>query len=597
MTFIFIACVLLFAAIVEQSHAQSSSWFKSRPQPLRTFYVATIAEHPIRNGTKEQPMTIDDIETLPPQPGDLFLLTFGNYHTKLDLKAENSGNATHPIVIMSVAGERATIVGKVDIDSDYTWFIDVEITDPENKFGSTSALDVRGNHVRIINCLIHDTFYGHGIQAFPGAQGQVFYGNILYRTGRSSIKPDEDEKHAIQAFNAFETDGTKYIVGNLVIGYDDICEQCRGFSGHSNPDDDEWDTEKASGYHLEDNIFDNSHVVIGGYGPPSHDNIIRNNFFGESELQLGWAAPTQAEVTGNWIAWKYLDARYIWAQGDAAYGNPPKATIITNNHVLHAPRDGDIARNDDLPLIDVGTAQYVEAADKGKMGARPKLGLAPLNANDRIDENTYGGSNAFWRLAASGMKEEYSNISEWRSATRSAGAAFDVSSTLLLDNYTMPAKIVVQPNLYDAYRQYIAIFNFNNEEKVEVPITFPPIEGEWKVVPATDRYAREPTLTGEFPLSKIELNVKDKKFSTWIIIANNGADPNQVEGEETDPCPRFSTGCMDGDCAAMNPRCFLQELACNSKNKCVSKESAQFGVASTLTLSIMSVLIAFAWLI
>ena len=84
MTFIFIACVLLFAAIVEQSHAQSSSWFKSRPQPLRTFYVATIAEHPIRNGTKEQPMTIDDIETLPPQPGDLFLLTFGNYHTKLE---------------------------------------------------------------------------------------------------------------------------------------------------------------------------------------------------------------------------------------------------------------------------------------------------------------------------------------------------------------------------------------------------------------------------------------------------------------------------------------------------------------------------------
>jgi hypothetical protein len=24
---------------------------------------------------------------------------------------------------------------------------------------------------------------GHGIQAFPGAKGQVFYGNIIYKTG------------------------------------------------------------------------------------------------------------------------------------------------------------------------------------------------------------------------------------------------------------------------------------------------------------------------------------------------------------------------------------------------------------------------------
>jgi hypothetical protein len=39
------------------------------------------------------------------------------------LKKENAGNETHPIVVMAIAGHRVVIVGKVDIDSDYTWFI------------------------------------------------------------------------------------------------------------------------------------------------------------------------------------------------------------------------------------------------------------------------------------------------------------------------------------------------------------------------------------------------------------------------------------------------------------------------------------------
>jgi hypothetical protein len=32
-------------------------------------------------------------------------------------------------------------------------------------------------------------------------------------------------------------------------------------------------------------------------------------------------------------------------------GDPPKPTLITDNYVLHAPKDGDIARDDDVCCV------------------------------------------------------------------------------------------------------------------------------------------------------------------------------------------------------------------------------------------------------
>lgn len=113
------------------------------------------------------------------------------------------------------------------------------------------ALDVRGNYVRVINCIVHDTVNGHGINAIYGAKGQVMYGNIIYKVGIASAHKDEDFVDGIRASNAYETDGVKYIVGNVVVGTDDTCKLCNGFGGITDPQSNEFDSERASGFYLE----------------------------------------------------------------------------------------------------------------------------------------------------------------------------------------------------------------------------------------------------------------------------------------------------------------------------------------------------------
>ena len=112
-----------------------------------------------------------------------------------------SGNESFPIIVMAKPGDRATIVGKIDIDASYLWLvrkraslntsllffykkkidllnqkylflnyqIDIEVTDPENTQTVSNAIDLRGNYSRVINCFVHDTFHGNGIVAHAGA--------------------------------------------------------------------------------------------------------------------------------------------------------------------------------------------------------------------------------------------------------------------------------------------------------------------------------------------------------------------------------------------------------------------------------------------
>jgi hypothetical protein len=46
--------VSIIVAYVLVGALAQNDWFKSRPQPLRTFYVSRIAEHPVRKGTRDQ---------------------------------------------------------------------------------------------------------------------------------------------------------------------------------------------------------------------------------------------------------------------------------------------------------------------------------------------------------------------------------------------------------------------------------------------------------------------------------------------------------------------------------------------------------------
>lgn len=304
--------------------------------------------------------------------------------------------------------------------------------------------------------------------------------------------------------------------------------------------------ERASGVHLEGNIVHSSDVRVGGNGPPSEENVVKDNYLGLSELQIGLGAPTQAEVTGNVIAWSYLDSRYLWVADDPAYGSPSKPSKYQNNQVYHPPVDNDLARDDDLPVVDLGTAQYASASDKHKMGVRPQLGNAPLPSSLVFNQNTYGGRSIFFRLNAGGVRTRFDSLGEWQNATRAAGKALD-SGSRVVDLVNKTASVYVQSNLYDRQRAYVAVFNYQRAEEVEFSLkdAFGALQGEYKVYRSTERWKGDDAVVakGKLPSSTITVKVGTDLFSTWIVVANDGKVEEQDGVDQVDACPRFTDGC------------------------------------------------------
>jgi hypothetical protein len=386
--------------------------------------------------------------------------------------------------------------------------------------------------------------------------------------------------------------GNVYIADNLLFGYDKVCSQCRGIGGATDPTSvQELATERTSRVLLEGNIFAESQLTIGAYGAPSQENIVHSNWFGGSELQVGQAAPTQTEVTDNVIVWSYLDSRYVWGDGDAAYGNAPKPTVIRGNTVFFAPVDGDIGRDDDLPVLDLGTAAYASADDKTRVGARPVLGSAGLPSSLTIDSNTYGGPSTFFRLNAGGVKSKLLTIEEWRNATQSAGKACDASSSVVTPpNGT--ATVVVRRNLYSPFRAHVIVFNYG-VTNVTIPLdAFSGIRMPQKfaVLLAHEQWNGKPVAEGALPAKEVNVTLlASDRITTYVVVANDGKDPEfppmclDPTAPECVACPRFEEGCVDGKCRA--GECLTTSLICNKNGFCEEKADSSKGDATTLMQS------------
>lgn len=482
---------------------------------------------------------------------------------------------------------------------------------------ASAALLLRGNHSRVINCFVHETARGHGIvspsgkffffRSFfrsliwsPGSTGQVIYGNVVSRTGLISARTTEDPADGVRVGNAVALHGVKYVADNVFVGFNSLCDKCRGFAAHADPSSSaEFAVERASGVVLEGNIFERSQATVGGYGAPAEQNVVNENFFAASELQIGQAAPTQAEVTGNLIAWSYLDSRYVWADSDPAYGSPSKPTVIRGNTVWFAPVDGDLGRMDDLPVLDLGTAAYVSATDKEKAGARPLLGAAPLPASLVVDGNTYGGPSTFFRLNAGGVKSTAETIADWRALTMRAGKQVDGASSVAKAPES-GAHVVVRKNVYSPYRVHVVVFNYGNATNATVPLdSFVGLAMPMKfaVFKSAEQWGGKPVAEGALPSTAVDVPLSvNELVVSFVIVANAGKDPNfppkclDPTSAECDACPRFDDGCLDGKCRA--GECLTTSLVCNRGGFCEEKASQSTTSASTATLSTLALLAA-----
>jgi len=170
------------------------------PTGGRQFYAAAQGR-PDGDGSQNNPWSLPAVMGHPTavRPGDTIYLRGGTYNLRGQLATHISyltGTADAPITVRSFPGERAII------DWDYVWLADGAYTHyvglefmssglrkvypPEAGSwpdGRPPSLNVRGRHIKIINCIIHDI---GGTGANKEAIGFELYGNLMYYIGFTS---------------------------------------------------------------------------------------------------------------------------------------------------------------------------------------------------------------------------------------------------------------------------------------------------------------------------------------------------------------------------------------------------------------------------
>jgi hypothetical protein len=147
------------------------------------------------NGSAAAPWTLREVLAGAPQPGDTVWLRGGIYqlgHVITTL----SGTSNAPIVLRSVPGDRATVLGSIVHwhSPGWVWYWGFELTQspstgnalppglPAIDLPKYNGFSVYAPHLRFINLQIHDQL-GTGIYLAPEAKDCEVYGCLVYHNG------------------------------------------------------------------------------------------------------------------------------------------------------------------------------------------------------------------------------------------------------------------------------------------------------------------------------------------------------------------------------------------------------------------------------
>jgi hypothetical protein len=384
--------------------------------PIRTLYVSPNGTG---NGSQSNPMGFNAAINSS-VPGDLYWLMPGTYNGQR--KFTRYGTSSNPIVWRGQSG--AIINGALDLSAAHNWVWGLEVKDPSGVATSEGiTLLGIGNHV--INNIVHDIKGRVGIGAWNTGSGQVVYGNIVYKQ-----IPNSNNPHNIYSQNNFKTNGYKYFVQNMILDSWDATQSSYNFHAYTQGG-------YISGYHIEKNIIRKGKFLIGGTNLPADNEIVKQNYFYDSPVLLGWSVPTQVQFQNNYLGKGWLDIRYFWGTGEVKYTIPGPSSFTgnsimkpTNNHV-----------------------QFRTAAYWPNLC----LGCPKIRSGDSFNNNTYSST-----FNASFHADNYNagtvSFTTWKSLTQGAGNPFDVNSTVV---QSVSDKVVVMANEYESGRGNIAIYNWS----------------------------------------------------------------------------------------------------------------------------------------
>lgn len=477
---------LLFVLLLSSSVLAQNPWVQSFA-PLRTFYVSPNGNGA---GTESDPMSLS-AAVGNSQPGDLYWLTPGTYNGQIVLN--RAGTPTNPIVFRAQPGLAVILNGRIDITAGDNWVWGLEIKDP-NGVGTSGGLELHSSGGHAINNIIHD-IKGHiGIGAWNNGPRQVVYGNIVYKQ-----IPNGNNPHNLYTQNDIDTNGFKYIVGNMFLDSWDATDSSYNVHGYT-------EGNSITGFHFQNNILRHGRFLIGGRNLPSDRSVVQNNYYYDAPIIFGWMRPSQVHFLNNYVAKSMLTTLYFWGAGENYYPQPEN-NIYTGNTFLFPSG----------PHVDFRTSAYFNSPPADPIRSD---GIPTIRTGDVFDNNTYSSSfngNFF----ANGVDQGNVNLATWRSLTAAAGKAFDTNSTEI--SGTPPNNIVVIPNEYEPGRGHLAIYNWNLSATVNVNLSsIVSIGAAFEVL--DPRNMGSPILTGVYS-GPVDIPTGNAEFLALLVVASGAAPP------------------------------------------------------------------------
>ena len=405
------------------------SWFQMYNTPEREFYVSPNGTG---DGSFDTPMNLTTAINNS-QPGDLYWLSEGIYSGFFVF--QNDATKDSPIVYRAYPGQHVQVIGALKVEGAWTWIWGLDISDPDQTV-DTAGVEVLSAGVHIVNNYIHHHLGNNGLAMWNTGPGQITYGNVIQYNGYDT----DNHPHNIYSQNDFYQYGYKYYVNNIVV--DSACGNCFNFHGYT-------EGGFITGFVLQDNIFANGRVLIGGYNVPAEHEHVLNNYFFNANMQFGYRRPTQTEFTGNKLYDSALLTEWFWGAGEVRYIQTAP-NVYTYNTIL-APSDKHVT---------FGTSAYtVNGRENGGPGIQP---------DDIWNNNVYSVPfNADFN--AGGVTTTATNLSEWQQLTADAGNAFDTYS-IEVPLPTVP-EVILLPNAYDPTYTHGAIYNWGNTATVSVDLS------------------------------------------------------------------------------------------------------------------------------
>ncbi|HWC72865.1 MAG TPA: hypothetical protein VG454_02935 [Gemmatimonadales bacterium] len=372
------------------------------------------------------------------QPGDTIWLRVGTYSGQFS--SALSGVAGNAIVVSGYPGERAKIDGgtgganrieTLTVSGSYAIYRDFEVmqssTARMGESGTGTALRPTGIYIlpsghdlKFVNLIIHDT--GHGFYTENTAHNIEIYGCIIFNGGVENARTGgRSDGHGIYIKN----DGIGWKIARDNIIFDQF-----GFGIHA----------YAQGNQALKNLVLDGNAVFNSGTPSDYDN---------ANLQLGGTVVADNDsVTNNSL---FFSAGVGYWNMRIGYQTLANGTaLVSNNTIVGGSETFDLGYWSDLTVQGntiQGTSQVVAQHDPNSPATQHWSG------------NTHYRDPAAQAWQFNGANYTFGS---WQNAT----GASDASSATL----PTTTQVIVRPNLYEAGRATIIIYNWGSQSSVPVSI-------------------------------------------------------------------------------------------------------------------------------